>query len=322
MFQFDLNNHTLETLEKTPLKAENILERYDLQRAIVNSWDLFKSNIGFPAAYLIGQEVPAHSSTQNAIDLVAFDPDDSSIIVIELKRDKNKLQLLQALSYAGMVHQWGQAGLLERVQKDLNPDYEELVESITVNEINKIIKIVLISEYYDPEVIITADWLYNEHGVDITAFSIELHKMLDQYFLQVDQKYPLRELADSYKARRKERKDKKPEVDVEWEDVLPNLQYPFAKKAIELCKRIKNGDPSRRRFVALRPNYDGFDWIDLYFRNKHLRVYIRGDFDRAEEHLQSKFSTPLSIGTWRDGYSFAIETEEQFQELVAWLKLE
>ena len=46
MLKFDLDNQKFESLKPTGLKAENILERYDLQKVIVNSWDLFRNEIG------------------------------------------------------------------------------------------------------------------------------------------------------------------------------------------------------------------------------------------------------------------------------------
>jgi len=106
MLKFHETQKTFEKLDATEMKTENVLERYDLQEAIIQSWELFKNEIGLPSAFLIGDAINPHPSTQNTIDLLAYDPDDSSIIVIELKRDKHKLHLLQALSYAAMVNTW------------------------------------------------------------------------------------------------------------------------------------------------------------------------------------------------------------------------
>ena len=87
MLKFDLDHKTFEPLAQGNFKQEHVLERYDFQSAIVNSWDQIKNSLNIPTAYLIGQEVTPHHSVQNSIDMLAFDIDDSSIIVIELKRD-------------------------------------------------------------------------------------------------------------------------------------------------------------------------------------------------------------------------------------------
>jgi len=68
-------------------------------------------------------------------------------------------------------------------------------------------------------------------------------------------------------------------------------------------------------------NYEGFDWTSVNLRKKYMNVYIRGDFDGVEEFLQSKFSEQIGIGSWRDGYSFKVQTPAQFEDLVKWLGL-
>lgn len=115
MLKFDLDQKTFEPLTQGNFKQEHVLERYDFQSAIVNSWDKIKNSLDIPTAYLVGQEVTPHHSVQNSIDVLAFDSDDSSMIVIELKRDKDKLQLLQSLSYAAMVATWDKEILINKI---------------------------------------------------------------------------------------------------------------------------------------------------------------------------------------------------------------
>ena len=148
--------------------------------------------------------------------------------------------------------------------------------------------------------------------------------MGEHLFVDLEQRYPLKELHDVYEARgAKGKKPRKTETgELSWEDVIPSLEYPFAERAVKLCSRIKPGEPNRRRFGSLRMNYEGFDWISVNLRKKYMNVYIRGDFDGVEEFLQSKFSEQIGIGSWRDGYSFKVQTPAQFEDLVKWLGLE
>lgn len=321
MLKFDLENKKFEKLVESNLTNEQILERYDFQEAIINSWETVKNNLNLPGAYLIGKEIKPHSSVKDSIDLLAFDPNDSSLIVIELKRKKDKLQLLQALSYAAMVSTWDNNRLISKIQQDINPEPEELIDLINNNELNIDIKIILVSELYDPEVIITAEWLSNKYGIDITAFAVSLHKLEKQYFVNFEQKLPLKELADVYEERGIRTKSKKRTKDITWDDVIPKLKYKFGKRAVELCLTEKEGDASRRRFVGFRSNYDGFDWISINFREKYLNIYIKGKPENAEQILQEKFSSKIEISTWADGFSFNIDKEKQFNELVNWLKI-
>jgi hypothetical protein len=321
MLKFNTNERTFESLQLSELKAENILERYDFQSAMVKSWETVKNKIGLPTSYLIGQEINPHESVGNAIDLLAFDPDDSSLIVIELKRDKNKLQLLQAISYAAMIATWDKEKLIAEIQRETNPEPSELIDLINSNELNTEIKIILVSEYYDPEVIITAEWLSRSYRMHITAFAVKLHKLEQEIFIDFEQRLPLKELADIYEKRSKRTKSTHTKNDITWEDVLPKLKYSFASKALSLCMREKEGEPSRRCFRAFRSNYDGFKF-SINFREKYLNIYLTGKPDNAEEVIKSKFSLPIEILPWQGGFSFNVENEQQFNDLTNWLKME
>ena len=90
MLKIDSESKKLLELDQSTLKTENILERYDLQEMIVNSWENVRKKIGIPTSYLIGQEIKPHESVLDVIDILAFNPDDNSLVVIELKRDKNR----------------------------------------------------------------------------------------------------------------------------------------------------------------------------------------------------------------------------------------
>lgn len=322
MLKFDEKNKQFEKLKATVLKTENILERSGLQEAIVASWELFRNEIGLPTAFLIGDEINPHPSVQNSIDLLAYNPDDSSLVVIELKRDKHKLQLLQALSYAAMVNTWDSETLISKISSKCNPEPQELVDLIHDAELNSEARVVLIAEKFDPEVIITANWLSAGYSVDISAYAMDLHKAGDDTFLTLEQRYPLKDLADTYDSRIKRVRDRSEKNDVSWDDVLPKLEYSFAKRGIELCSKIRAGDPSRRRFGSIRTNFDQFNWISINFRSKYLNVYLKGDFEGAEDTLISKFSDPITVNTWRDGYTFLVYTESQFNDLVKWLRLD
>ncbi len=322
MLKFDDKKKQLVKLKATKLKAENILERYGLQEAIVASWELFRNEIGLPTAFLIGDEVSPHPSVQNSIDLLAYDPDDSSLIVIELKRDKHKLQLLQALSYAAMVNTWDSETLISKISQKCNPDSQELIDLIHDTEINSEVRVVLIAEGFDPEVIITSNWLSEGYSVDISAYAMGMHKTENDTFLTLEQRYPLKDLADTYDSRVKRKRGSSGKKDVTWDEVLPKLEYSFAERGIKLCTRIRTGDPSRRRFGSIRTNYDRFNWISINFRRKYVNVYLKGDFEGAENFLESKFSDPITVNTWRDGYTFLLYSESQFEDLVRWLRLD
>ena len=324
MLRFEPEARRFTRVRDSGLKSEAILERYDLQRGIVDSWEAFRNELGFPSAFLVGEEIRPHPSTNDSLDLLAFDPDDSSLLLIELKRDRNKLQLLQALSYAAMLATWDTDKLISVVREKASPEQEELIELLQSTELNEHVKVILVAEAFDPEVIITADWLHRRYGVHVTAFALSLHSVGEDYFVHLDQRYPLRELEEAYDIRGGRTRRSRPERPTElgWADVIPSLEYPFAEEAVKLCTRIKPGDPARRRFGRFPVNRDGISWVALNFRKKYINIYLGGDLDGIEERLQSKFRDPIEILSWRDGYSFKIETQSHFDDLVKWLRFD
>ena len=319
MLKFDINKKEFTSLDHCAMKGENILERYDFQAAIVKSWERVKSALGLPTAFLIGQEIRPHNSVGDAIDLLAFDSEDSSLTVIELKRGKQKLQLLQGVSYAAMVATWGKEELIQSIQRDINPDPEELIDLINGNELNKDVKIILVAESYDPEVILAADWLSSHYGVFVTVFSASCHKCGNEVIVNLEQRLPLKELQDLYEVRGSRSRPRTPGSEVTWEDVLPKLKYPFANRALELCRKEKEGEPSRRRFGSFRLGLHGYNWITVNFREKYLNIYMGGKPDDAEEEIKRVFGSSTEVLTWEGGYSFKVTSQQQFESLVKWL---
>jgi len=89
-----------------PLADARILERADLQECIYNSSSEFFAEIG-ERVFVLGKEVIPSQTVPDRIDLLGIDVEGTTVIV-ELKRGSTKLQMLQAVSYAGMLSRWGQ----------------------------------------------------------------------------------------------------------------------------------------------------------------------------------------------------------------------
>ena len=316
MLKFDKTNRTLSKLSETNFKKENLLERTDLQAAIVSSWDAFRNEIGFSSAVLIGQEVTPDDSTSDRLDILALDAEDSSLIIFELKRDKNKLQLLQGLTYAAMTSSKNKDELRSIALAQKCYEYEELLEILDTTELKNEIKIVLIAEAFHPEVIITADWLTN-YGIAIYAFAIDVHNVEGETHLRFEQRYPLKELTDVYESRKK-RADKPELKQLSWDDVISTCEYSFAERAISMCRLLQDGDPSRKRFVRIVKEFEGFQELSFMFRRKYVNVYLKGGNEELFEELITKLPRTISdkTGSWRDGYSFQITKEDEFDALV------
>src|ERR1017187_5096000 len=99
MLKVDPSTKTLVPVNSTTLTQTNILERTHLQASIVRSWDVFISELGYEEIFLVGSEIEPHDSCHDRIDLLGLSRDGTPI-VFELKRHRDRLQLLQAISYA------------------------------------------------------------------------------------------------------------------------------------------------------------------------------------------------------------------------------
>ena len=105
MLKVNRTNQTFSSLDSPSLTNAQFLERADLQECIYNSSDAFFAEIG-EDVFVAGKEVAPSKTVQDRIDLLGIDPE-GTLVIVELKRGSNKLQMLQAISYAGMVARWG-----------------------------------------------------------------------------------------------------------------------------------------------------------------------------------------------------------------------
>ncbi len=97
---------------------------------------------------------------QDRIDLLTIDRE-GKVVVIELKRGNNKLQMLQAISYAGMIAQWSPEAILDRLDEQQQEELENFLECDT-DQINSAQRVILVAESFEPG-------LFTTTGVDSTS---------------------------------------------------------------------------------------------------------------------------------------------------------
>ncbi len=140
MLRLDKDGKTLHRLKPKKLSDAGFLERHHVQQMIRNNADDFFAELG-EKLLLLGEEVRPAEFVDDRIDLLALDPEGAAVI-IELKRGTNKLQLLQALGYAGMIAKWSPEKFAEQYAQsvkgaaDPREEFEEFLgEGIsTVNQ--------------------------------------------------------------------------------------------------------------------------------------------------------------------------------------------
>lgn len=171
MLRIERQQKRFTRLDEPKLAEASITERYGLQEFIFNSPQQFFAEVA-EDLFVIGKEIQPSEVIQDRIDLLAVDPDGNAVI-IELKRGNDKLQLLQAVAYAGMVSKWKPGdflALLDTQRREMLADFL----NVDTEEINRGQRIILIAEAYDFEVLVGAEWLHDNYDLDILCCRIAL----------------------------------------------------------------------------------------------------------------------------------------------------
>ncbi len=315
-------NNKFIALDESDMKANGLLERFNLQEAIINSWVDFTIEIKVPDLIYVGHEVIPDDRVMGRIDILAYDPNDNIPVVIELKRDRDKYQLLQGISYAAMISNWSSEDYLVEARKH-SENIEDLEELLSGVQINHEVRVLLIAEKFDPEVIISLDWLVQHYGVDLCAISLDIFKKDEELYFNFDQKYPLAELSEVYELRSRKSKKINPSFkEKSWQDVRAKLQYEWGGEFLDKCLKESSGDASRARFVHIRKNVDGLKAISFFFRMKYLNVYIFGKLDRPLDLFKKVFHNNIELNEWRNGYSIKLTSTSEYKDLCKWLNFD
>ena len=300
------------------MTQSKVLERADLQAAIKTSWDSFAAELGYDELFPVGSEVVPHESCMDRIDLLGLSRDGTPI-VFELKRHRDKLQLLQAISYAAMVAKWNAKRFLNvlGVRSDEGADELRSLLSGDAFELRPP-EIVLIAESFDPEVILAADWL-GSFEVPISAFALTAVEHRGDTLISLDQKFPLPGVDDLYV--RRSVRAAGAEVSGSWEEALKQVNFAFAKRAVDIFRKRIEGSPQRRAFNSI---YAGspLGRMSIAFKKKYLKVYTVDQSAEAEKTLKERLSPVITVNSWgnentkNSGFTFTIETTEQLEHFL------
>ncbi len=237
MLKVDRDNRAFSRLDAPTLAGSKILERADLQECIYNSSAAFFAEIG-ERVFVLGKEVSPSQTVQDRIDLLAVDAEGTTVIV-ELKRGSNKLQMLQAVSYAGMISRWGVDDFRRLVSDD---EWEALTDflDVDVDEINRAQRLLLVAEGYDYALLAGAEWLSERYGVDIRCSVVTLatDPGTNSEYLACSSVFPPPALAEQAAARSRSPGASRPIKWADWDEALASLENEelrdFAREELKL----------------------------------------------------------------------------------------
>ncbi len=291
MLRIDKNDKKLVRLTKSVLASAQHWER-QLQEMICAAPTAFCEEIG-ESLRVIGQEVRPSDAVQDRIDILALDEGGNSV-VIELKRGSHKLQLLQAVSYAGMVSRWPPDRFIETLAASYNQskdDARAAIEDHTgsdISSINHAQRILLIAEDFDPALLVATEWLHENFSVDIRCYRLQLSQENGTDYLTCTCIYPPIEIATLTRGA-----DSKPgQTGAAWEswDAALAAVESVAVKDFVRVEQPKHESRLSRRQIIYR--IGGERRFYLNCRKKYAYVWQRGRFEGDDAYWKKVLSEP------------------------------
>lgn len=269
-----------------------MLERQHLQEFIGNSTAAFFAELG-QELFLIAKEVQPSKTVADRIDLLAVDKEGNAV-VIELKRGSQKLHLLQAISYAAMMAHRAPEELRALCDPDKAEDLADFLE-VDPEDLNRNQRIILLAEEFEFEVLVSAEWLNERFGVDVTCSRITLAKdprTSDEY-ITCNIVYPAPELAAQARSRSTRKVEPQEPRWNDWDEALSVLDngplVAFFKA--ELAKGAESYLPKR----ILRYRVHGKRRWFVAARRKLAYVWQHGRFENDEEFWRQRVEDPTTV---------------------------
>lgn len=312
MLRIDRQQQTFTLLSNPTLAEVAISERYDLQEFICNSPQAFFQELGLDLL-LIGKEIMPSKNVQDRIDLLTIDRE-GNCVILELKRDTNKLQLLQAVSYAGMLSQWTAEDLLQLLDEPARERLADFLE-VDIDEINRAQRIVLIAEAFDYALLVGTEWLSKNYGVDVVCCRVSLAKDPDSgaEYLVCSNVYPAPELFQEAAPRGRRTTGAARTKWADWDAVLAEVSNPAVVDFFR--QQVAGGQENNPRYRVLHFRADGKRRWTVFIRQKGCFVRQRGRFDKDLEFWQAGVNDPSSVKPIRSGkcVRLSLTTEQDFQ---------
>jgi hypothetical protein len=311
MLKVDRLKQHFTRLETPSLADASISERYDLQEYICNSPDAFFEEIG-QALFLIAKENRPSDDVEDRIDLLALDKEGQAVI-LELKRGNHKLQMFQAISYAGMIANWQPEDFLSCLDADKQDKLMDFLE-VEKEEINRHQRIILIAEAFDYSVLVGAEWLTEKFGVDILCCRLSLAKDAagNAEFLVCSNIFPAPELAQQAFRRGRARGGFRPPKWTDWNAALDKVSN--AALVAYYKKELEAGRDNYLRKRYLRYRIGGKRRWFIAARRQRGYVWQHGRFDGDIEFWRSGLSQPEQVKPVKDDrcLSFTLTTDSDF----------
>jgi hypothetical protein len=312
MFRMDIAAKQLVRLEEKTLTELGLWERDDLEAMIASSFEAFCKDLGLKWL-LVGKQFYVSDEIKDHGDLLALDKEGKSVIV-ELKRNFDDNQLYQALTYASMVAEWDLGKFARELANRKGTTTEEATEEISGfldiegENLNERQAVYLLAEDFDYQTLVTAKWLREKHGVDVSCVRLDVSKSGNELFLSFVLIYPTPGLQEhAVNVRRRE-----PTNPSDWETALKAVRNPAVadyfraeiaanREAGESLARLYYRVGGKRRFYVNLKRDDAYVWQTERFLN---------DLDFLKQRLGE--SAEVEAVNADGSVRFYLKSKEQF----------
>lgn len=324
MLRIDKSEKKLVRLAESALADSAHWER-DLQTMICANPDSFCEEIG-ESLRVIGQEVRPLDTIADRIDILAVD-ERGHTVVIELKRGSSKLQLLQAVSYAGMVRRWSADDFIRTLASSFQHSPDDARTAIEdhigseISSINQEQRILLIAEDFDPALLIAAEWLHEIYSVDIRCFRLQLSQENGCDYLTCTCIYPPIEIAELTR-RSANRPAQTSTAWADWDSALEAVENPAVREFFRA--ELGRQQESRLPYRELIYRVDGKRRFWVSCRRKYAYVWQWGRFETDEAYWRQRLSEPDHVQRVQENRSvrFHLSSVDDFAAFSDALKTE
>ena len=306
---FRMTDQSLDEIEPTTFKKEQIYERGDLQRILRDHFGSIDDE-----TMIIAEEFGDWEDSSRRIDLLGVDRS-GTIVVIELKRTKSGGHMeLQALRYAAMVSTFEATDLARAYQRYLeqrgkaNVDASEAlcdffaVDSLEEIEISDRPRVILISGGFGTELTTAVLWL-NEGGLDVRCVEARPYRVDETLLLDMRQVIPLPEAAD-YQVQKREKTSRK--------KALQQTNRDLTKYDFEANGKKKERLPKRQLILAIVQHLieHGASPVEIQEAapGRQLFRVLKGHHDQ-ESFVATSNADRIAKGRSPDAFRFSTEDE-------------
>lgn len=316
MLKLERNSKSFTRLATPSLAESSITERYDLQECIKNSPNEFFSEIN-EELFLIGSEVTPSQDIADRIDLLAIDRD-GRVVVIELKRGSNKLQMMQAISYAGMISHWSPVEILDLLTEAQQDELSNFLHE-DFDQINSSQRVILVAEGFDYALLVGAQWLCESYRVDISCCRISMATESDgqSEYLACSTVYPAKELVDEAAVRGRKGSVSRKVKWLDWDSALEKIENDCLVQFFR--KELEAGRDNYLRKRVLRFRTGGKRRWNLKANQKLGYTWQHGRFSNDIEFWQTRLSDRENVQPVKAGQClrFYLVTAEDFDNFKA-----